>query len=236
VGGFRIGLVIGILSTAVIALGIAVFVLATNDYEPTAKTASSGAADQAQDTCLIPHNPEGESAQIEVDLRSSGLACTEARDIFYALQGRQAINYLNTYEEPEREKGWACYGHPLAMHPVMVHCSSPGHRFLVLSPKPSARLEGSAPPPLPPAGTQVECGDLADEGAGTYSVKGNGVDCDTARSMAYTWETICLGMDVAPNPCPVIRRFNCSQSEVAIELVSITCVRGRHAVTFENGA
>jgi hypothetical protein len=235
VGGFRSGLVIGVLGTAVIALGIAVFILATDEEQSTGKPAASSASDK-DEPCLIEHNPQGERRQVEVDLRSSGLSCAEAEDVFHGLQAREAIVFSDIYQEVEREKGWACYGHPLAMYPVLGHCSAPGRRFLVLGLESSAHLGGAPPPPLPPSGTQLKCGDLAEDGYGTYNVQGNGVDCTAARNMAYIWEEVCLGSDIAPNPCPVVRRFSCSQNEVGIELVSIACIRGDHAVTFENGA
>ena len=235
-GGFRSGLLIGVLGTAVVALGIAVFVLATEDEHAPAKPAASTANGRGPKRCLIEHNPTGERSQVELDLRSSELTCSNAEEIFYALQTRNAIEDPDGFGEPPREKGWACYFHPLAEHPLMEHCSASGRRFLVLSLGPAAHSDGAPPPPLPPRGTQVECGDLSDGGYGTYNVKGNGVDCDTARRMAYIWENVCLGADRAPNPCPIVDEFACSANEVGIELVSIACIKPGRAVTFENGA
>lgn len=235
-GGFRGGLLIGILVTAVVALGVAVVVLASDDDAAPSQVAAEQQNDQGPARCLIEHNPEGESVEAEIDLRSSELKCSAASGIFYALQARQAIDYVGGYETPAREKGWACYLHPLAEHPLMEHCTAPGRRFLVLSLAPAAHSDDAPPPPLPPRGTQVSCGDLSDGGYGTYNVKGNGVDCSTARRMAYIWENVCLGQDVAPNPCPIVEDFDCTSNEVGIELVSIACVKPGRAVTFENGA
>jgi hypothetical protein len=236
VGGFRTGLLIGVLGTAVVALGIVVFVLITDDEGSSSEGATKETIVGMPERCLIEHSPEGESFQAELDLRSSELTCSTARDIFYALQARDAVEYPGGFNEPVREQGWACYFHPLAEHPLMEHCSAPGRRFLVLSLKPAAHSGGAPSPPLPPRGTQVECGDLGDDGYGTYNVNGNGVDCDTARRMAYIWEGVCSGIDMGPNPCPIIDGFSCTQSKVGIELVSIACVKPGRAVTFENGA
>lgn len=76
-----------------------------------------------------------------------------------------------------------------------------------------------------------ECGDLAEEGAGTYSVRSENVVCDIARQVAYQWESQC-----AATSCSVPAGFACSTVQVGYELSNTTCLSGSRKVTFESGS
>ncbi len=240
-GDFKTGLLVGVLGTAVVALGIAVAVLVADDsgerssdavlgkVDPERSAAARGGAEGSDEVCLT-------DSEIEIDLRTSGLNCAEARDIYLSLKKRNAIQIGLDISDLERERGWACVEHPLVAHPLRVHCSKPGRRFLLLSLGPTPHSEGAPPPPEPPPGSKIECGDLAEGGAGTYNVVANGANCFTARQMAGLWQEICFGPDPGPNPCPVIDGFSCISTEIGIELVTIQCIGGRRVVSFESGA
>jgi hypothetical protein len=249
VGGFKTGLLVGVLATAVVALGVAVVVLASDDSDgkpsktvtsadrkPASNDTGNGDASADPDTpCLIPYG-DPPTTELEMDLRTSELDCAEAESIYTTLKDRDAVAFGVGLEEPGRFRGWACIEHPLAAHPLFAHCSSPGKRFLILSLEPAAHTGGAPPAPEPPPGSRIKCGDLAESGAGTYNVVANGANCDTALHMAYLWQEICFAPDRGPNPCPVIDGFTCLSTEVGLELVTIQCIKGRRVVSFENGA
>lgn len=246
---FKTGLLVGVLATAVLALGVAVVILATENSDggtsdSSARTAGGkstndggggGEVGGSVRHCLIPYGTRP-TTKLEVDLRTSGLDCAEAESIYTALKDRDAVGFGVGAEKPGRARGWACIEHPLAAHPLFAHCSSPGKRFLILSLEPAAHTDGAPPPPEPPPGSKINCGDLAESGAGTYNVVANGANCFTARHMAYLWQEICFAPDAGPNPCPVTDGFSCISTEVGLELVTIQCIKGRRVVSFENGA
>jgi len=247
--GFKTGLLVGVLATAVLALGVAVVILATEDSDggtpeaatrttggdPTSDGDGGGETEHSAGRCLISYGTQP-TTKLEVDLRTSGLDCAAAESIYMTLKDRNAVGFGIGTEKPGRVRGWACIEHPLAAHPLFAHCSSPGRRFLILSLEPAAHTGGGPPPPEPPPGSKIKCGDLAESGAGTYDVVANGANCFTARHMAYLWQEICFAPDAGPNPCPVIDGFNCISTEVGLELVTIQCIKGRRIVSFENGA
>lgn len=244
--GFKSGLLIGVLATAVLALGVAVVILATEDLDGGTSQSSTRTADgepwsdgggreHSAGRCLIPYGTRP-TTKLEVDLRTSRLNCAEAESTYTALKDRNGVGFGIGAEKPGRVRGWACVEHPLAAHPLFAHCSSPGKRFLILSLEPAAHTDGGTPPPEPPPGSKIKCGDLAESGAGTYNVVANGANCFTARHMAYLWQEICLAPDAGPNPCPVTDGFSCISTEVGVELVTIQCIKGRRVVSFENGA
>lgn len=90
-------------------------------------------------------------------------------------------------------------------------------------------------PPAPAASLPKEsCGDLATDGAGTYTVESVGVECGEARQVAEQWEEQCA--DEPSGDCQVSAGFYCNFEEVAIEQANITCASGNRRVTFESGA
>ncbi len=90
--------------------------------------------------------------------------------------------------------------------------------------------EGSEPSTTP---VSRSCGNLAEEGAGTYKVQSVDVICDIARQVATQWEMECTQTRSA---CTVRAGFSCSFAEAGIEQVRVTCVDGERRVTFESGA
>lgn len=239
--GFKTGLLIGALGVAVIALGIAVVVLISDDQgENDSATTSSEAAVESSDTdssgpCVFQTGPvEGEES--ELDLRTSGLSCEEAIAIHEGLEARDGIEIGSYGHDLARYKGWACVGHPLVAYPLVEHCSTPGKRFLVISLSGVPHSEGAEPPPLPPATVEAQCGDLVDGGAGSYNVVADGVDCGRARLIAALWSEVCFSPDSGPASCPMIYGFSCNQAVIGEELASIQCLKGQRAVSFENGA
>lgn len=235
--GFKTGLTIGVLATAVVALIVAVIILAVGGDEGDDGDGGNGSETTSEEQCLIDYGPQEANAQAELDFRTSGLECDQADEIYSALDDRGAIDFAESFNaKPVRERGWICVYHPTALHPVLAHCSAPNKRFLVLSLEPVAHSFDKPPPPPPPPGTQASCGNLVEGGAGTYNVAANGVDCNAARQMAAIWEGVCFGPDEAPNPCPVNDGFGCTRTQVGYELASIQCIKDDRAVTFENGA
>jgi hypothetical protein len=78
------------------------------------------------------------------------------------------------------------------------------------------------------------CGDLAQDGAGTYGVASVNVECTTARQVAQQWETECASQP--SGDCTVSTGFACNYEQTGEELGSITCSNADRKVTFENGA
>lgn len=153
--GFKTGLLVGVLATAVLALGVAVVILATEDSdggtpeaatrttggEPTSDGDGGGETEHSAGRCLISYGTQP-TTKLEVDLRTSGLDCAPAESIYMTLKDRNAVGFGIGTEEPGRVRGWACIEHPLAAHPLFAHCSSPGRRFLILSLEPAAHTGG----------------------------------------------------------------------------------------------
>ena len=78
------------------------------------------------------------------------------------------------------------------------------------------------------------CGDIAEEGAGTYNVQSVNVICDIALQVARQWE-----MECAQRPsgdCTVRAGFACDYQQTGYELGSIACSDGDRRVTFATGA
>lgn len=78
-----------------------------------------------------------------------------------------------------------------------------------------------------PAPVHRSCGDIAEEGAGTYNVNSTNVICDIALQVARQWE-----MECAQQPsgdCTVKAGFACDYRQVAHELGNITCSEGKRS-------
>ncbi len=84
-------------------------------------------------------------------------------------------------------------------------------------------------------GTVVECGDVAQEGAGVYGVSVQGDDCDGALAVARSWQDDCFFRrcdEQAP-----IHGYTCRTRDVGYEQVAVTCTDGSGAVVrFEAGS
>jgi hypothetical protein len=78
------------------------------------------------------------------------------------------------------------------------------------------------------------CGNLVENGAGTYSISSVDVICDIARQVARQWEMQCASKP--SGSCTVGAGFACSYKQVGEELGNITCTSGDRRVAFENGA
>lgn len=75
------------------------------------------------------------------------------------------------------------------------------------------------------------CGNMVDEGAGSYSVQAQNLVCDLARQVVVQWEMHC-----STGTCSVPAGFSCSYRDGGIELVHVTCIDGERVVRFDNGA
>ena len=78
------------------------------------------------------------------------------------------------------------------------------------------------------------CGNLVEEGAGTYNVQSVNVVCDIARQVATQWEGECATRP--SGSCTVRAGFACSYQEIGEELAAITCTDSDRRVTFQSGA
>lgn len=86
--------------------------------------------------------------------------------------------------------------------------------------------------PAEPA--SVDCGDLAQSGAGVYNVRATGVDCETAIVIARQWQDECATRP--DGSCRVTLGFSCRYRQKGYESGAIRCAGSRGAVTFEAGA
>ena len=151
--GFRTGLLIGGLITAVVALTVAVVVLASggsdDNAQPAAATADSViTADAGGRACEF----ELSGGEVEIELNTSDLTCVEARRTFGEyrdlVESDAAAGIGHT---TSLDSGWACQEYPLADYPLMARCDEGSKRFDVVGVAPSAHLtpEGAAHPGPP---------------------------------------------------------------------------------------
>ena len=78
------------------------------------------------------------------------------------------------------------------------------------------------------------CGNLVEDGAGTYNVSSVDVVCDLAKQVARQWEMQCANQP--SGSCTVGLDFSCSYSRPGYELGSISCTNADRRVSFETGA
>ena len=78
------------------------------------------------------------------------------------------------------------------------------------------------------------CGDLAEQGAGSYNVQSVNVICDIALQVGRQWAAECA--QTAGGDCTVRAGFACDYQEVGYERGEINCTDGSRRVTFETGA
>jgi hypothetical protein len=119
---------------------------------------------------------------------------------------------------------------------LLVGCGGDGDTTII---KKASPITVTAPAPTTPAPPPVQdgldCGDLAESGAGTYGVRALEADCGTARQVAQEWENGCVGAQLT-NPCTVSAGFECSVDESGLELYRVSCKSGGATVRFENGS
>lgn len=136
---FRLGLVIGGLGMAVVALAVAVIVLVSSDPEdgstPAGGTVAKDATSQSsrERACRVVES--GGSARL--DLTESGLGCAEGQAIH-----RSFVRQIKAGVTGPLEVGpWICTQEPFAVYPVLARCgTSSGRELEVLGLAPSAHL------------------------------------------------------------------------------------------------
>ena len=156
---FRMGLVIGALGMAVVALAVAVIVVVSSDPNdgsaPSASTIAKEAADQSSRERVCRVVESGGPARL--DLAESGLGCAEGQMIH-----RSFVRQLKAGVTAPLEVGpWVCTQEPFAVYPVLARCQADDRRELkVLGLAPSAHLSP----------TEIEAAELEEnaEGARDY--------------------------------------------------------------------
>lgn len=139
--GFKTGVLIGVLATAVVALGVAVVMLAGDEATTTTATEAEEVADP-EEACEF----ELFGGPVEIELDSSELDCQAAQEIVneYRESGRNRIG------ESTAVAGWSCEEFPFADYPLMARCRQADLKFAVVGTAPSAHPGMTAPPGTEP--------------------------------------------------------------------------------------
>jgi len=136
---FKTGVLIGALATAVVGLGVAVALLVSDSDDLPSPATETVEAATANVSCEF----ELFGGPVEVELDSSELDCSEARDLVdqYRESGRNQIG------ESTAVAGWSCEEFPLADYPLLVRCHQADLKFAVVGQAPSAHPEMTKPEP-----------------------------------------------------------------------------------------
>jgi hypothetical protein len=148
------GLVIGALGMAVVALAVAVIVLVNSDPDsgstPATGTVAKDAATQSHErACRVVES----GGSTRLDLTESGLGCAEGQAIH-----RSFVKQLKAGITGPLEVGpWICTQEPFAVYPVLARCvTSSGRGLEVLGLAPSAHLSP----------TEIEAAEIKEDSAG----------------------------------------------------------------------
>src|SRR4249919_268459 len=105
------GVLIGGLGVAVVALAVVVVVLATNSSDDSTTSTPTGAVEIERDCGVV----EG-GGPARLDLTQSGLDCEEARAVQLALVAKSKAGAAGVIEVG----AWRCSREPLAEYPVLT--------------------------------------------------------------------------------------------------------------------
>ena len=195
---------IGVLATAVVALGVVVAVLLVNDDGSATTTTQSGgptttSTQAGQESCEVKVN----SIPAELDLRSSGLTCDQATAIVDDFQ--QKASYVTGSPVPVRGP-WSCKADPFASYPLVAFCAAPDRRILVTGTGPGPH-GGSPDVQSAPLGTKAACSGATN--FGFSSISADGVRCSSAIAIANAVGEVCFSAPSYPSPCYVTYGFGC---------------------------
>ncbi len=138
--GFKTGVLIGVLATAVVALGVAVALL-LSDSNPSTEAASVETETVEAASCRF----AALGGLAEIELGSEGIDCGEAREVYDEYRRSD----LNRIGEATSVAGWNCEELPNAEYPLLARCRQGGVRFAVVGLAPNAHPGMEAPPPRP---------------------------------------------------------------------------------------
>lgn len=136
--GFKTGVLIGVLATAVVALGVAVAVLLL-DSESSNETVSNETETPQIESCRF----AALGGLAEIELGSDGIDCGEARGIYDAYRRSDR----NRIGEVSAVAGWSCEELSNADYPLLARCRRGSIRFNVVGLAPNAHPKMDSSPP-----------------------------------------------------------------------------------------
>lgn len=185
------GLLVGGLGVAVVALAVVVIVLASDSSEDSPTTAGAASAPGTgivqEDATPAAGDPDEDCGVVEsggpakLDLSLSGLECEEGRAVQLALVEKADAGAGGVVEVGE----WRCVQEPLAVYPLLTRCrSSDGRQLDVVGTAPHAHLtpaeEQAAEPQAPrPVYFELPSGNV------TCALSAESATCEIARK-SYT--------------------------------------------------
>jgi hypothetical protein len=131
---FRSGVLIGVLATAVVALGVAVVLLATND-------SSDSTGIETVASIGPPCQLESMGGEVEIELSSEAMSCAESRGVYTAYKEAVRSGKAAGIGGASEVDGWSCREYPLAEYPLIVRCRQGTRRFDVVGLAPAAHTE-----------------------------------------------------------------------------------------------
>jgi hypothetical protein len=136
--GFRSGILIGVLVTTVVALGVTVALLATNDSSEATKTETVA---RVGPSCQL----KAMGGEVEIEASSEDLGCAESRGIYTAYKEAVRSGEAAGIGRSSSIEGWRCQEYPLAEYPLIVRCRRGAQNFDVVGLAPAAHT--NQPPP-----------------------------------------------------------------------------------------
>lgn len=144
--GFKTGVLIGVLTTAVVALGIAVVLLASDSDDGDGSATTTATTTTTSEVLGPPCQFESMGGEVEIELSSEEIGCSEARAVYSAYKEAVRSGDAAGIGESSDVAGWGCEEFPLAEYPLVVRCRQGGERFVVLGTAPAAHMNQGPPP------------------------------------------------------------------------------------------
>jgi hypothetical protein len=134
--GFRTGLLIGVLATAVVALGVAVVILAGGKSDNSGTTVATTAQAEVGPPCQL----ESMGGEVEIELSSEDLSCADARGVYTQYKELVRSGQAAGIGKASEVAGWSCEEFPLAEYPLIVRCRQGAAKFAVVGLAPDAHV------------------------------------------------------------------------------------------------
>lgn len=144
--GFKTGVLIGVLATAVVALGVAVVVLAGDDSGDGTSEKEMTEAQATVDVLGPPCRFESMGGEVVIELSSEEIGCSDARAVYSAYKEAVRSGDAAGIGDSSDVGGWGCEEFPLAEYPLVVRCRQGDERFVVLGTAPAAHTNQGPPP------------------------------------------------------------------------------------------
>jgi hypothetical protein len=144
--GFRTGVLIGVLATAVVALGVAVVILANDSGDSGGGATSTTTSSVVGPPCKL----ETARDRVEFELSSEAVGCSEARGIYAQFKEMvRAGEAAGIEQASEVGGGWSCEEFPFSEWPLRLRCTRGEDKFAAVGLGPGPHANGGPRPPKP---------------------------------------------------------------------------------------